>query len=92
LFPQYQGFLEEGGFVNVHCEERPCPIGPWPKDKKLKQIGIFFLHQFLEGAIDGYSLALFTRMGGWSEAETQILLAHVRKEFKSNKMHVYTHW
>jgi hypothetical protein len=63
-----------------------------PKSKRLKEIGILFQHQFIEAAVDGYSLALSTHFGGWAEEETQVLLAHVRKEIKSNKMHVYTHW
>lgn len=77
--------------MDVIATERPCPIGTWPKDKKLKEIGRFFKHQFINMAVDSYSLALFTRIGGWSEAETQVLLAGVRNEFKGNKMHLYTH-
>jgi len=91
VFPQYAGLLQGAGFVNVRTQEEPTPIGPWPKDKRLKQIGVFFEHQFLEAAVDGYSLALFTRLGGWSKAETQVLLAQVRQEVKSHKMHLYTH-
>ncbi|KAK5202948.1 hypothetical protein LTS03_009624 [Exophiala xenobiotica] len=75
MFPQYSDLLKNAGFVNVQTDEKPTPIGTWPKNKRLKQIGLFFEHQFLEGAVDGYSLALFTRLGGWSEAETQVLLA-----------------
>ncbi|KIW19019.1 hypothetical protein PV08_03309 [Exophiala spinifera] len=90
-FPQYADFLKEAGFVNVKTHEEPVPIGTWPKNKRLKEIGMFFEHQFLEGAVDGYSLALFTRLGGWSEIETQMLLAQVRTETKSRKMHLYTH-
>jgi hypothetical protein len=92
MFPQYASVLQSAGFVNVEAHEEPTPIGPWPKNKRLKEIGIYFQYQFLEAAVDGYSLALFTRFGGWTEEETQVLLAHVRKEIKSNKMHVYTHW
>lgn len=92
MFPQYAGLLEQAGFVNIKTHEEPTPIGTWPKDRRLKQIGLFFELQFLEGAVDGYSLALFTRLGGWSEAETQVLLAQVRQETKSKKMHLYTHW
>lgn len=90
-FPMMPDWLREGGFVNVNVTERPCPIGTWPKDKKLKEMGRFFRHQFIEGAVDSYSLALFTRIGGWDEAAVHVLLANVRNEFKNNKVHVYTH-
>ncbi|EXJ83292.1 hypothetical protein A1O1_06911 [Capronia coronata CBS 617.96] len=91
-FPQYAGLLESAGFINVQAHEERTPIGAWPKNKRLKEIGVYFEYQFLEGAVDGYSLALFTRVGNWSEQETQVLLAHVRQEVRTNKMHVYTHW
>ena len=90
-FPQMPGLLQEAGFANVTAFEYPCPIGTWPKDKKLKEIGRYYKHQFIAGAVDSYSLALFTRIGGWSESETKLLIAGVRNEFKNNKMHVYTH-
>lgn len=34
-------------------------------------------------------MALFTR-NGWSQLEVQVLLAKVRQEVTSNKMHTYT--
>lgn len=66
-------------------------MGPWPKDKRLKEIGRWFLLQFVESGLQAYSLALFTR-NGWTEAEVQVLLAGVRAELKQVKMHLYTYW
>lgn len=31
--------LEEAGFVDIEVHNYKQPIGPWPKDKKLKQVG-----------------------------------------------------
>lgn len=92
LFPGYKSLLTAAGFSDVHATQEVCPIGTWPKDKRLKEIGRYFRVQFLGGAVDGYSLALFTRFGGWSVAEVEVLLAQVRNEIKGGKMHVYTHW
>lgn len=33
--PSFKGWLEEGGFVNVHVEIFKLPVGPWPKDPHL---------------------------------------------------------
>lgn len=93
-FPQYAEWLRQAGFENVIEDERPCPIGGWPKDKRLKEIGKVFKYQFLTGAIDSYSLALFTRLGGWSVEEATVFLANVRSEFGNKHQkagHVYTH-
>lgn len=82
--------LEESGFEHASLINHVVPVGPWPKNKALKRIGSVFRLQFLESGLDAYSTALFTR-SGWSETETQVLLAHVRTELLSNKMHLYTY-
>ncbi len=91
MYPQYVGLLRSAGFENVESHEEPTPIGTWPKNKRLKEIGLYFGTSFM-AAVDAYSLAMFTRYGHWSMEETQVLMAHVRSEIKTNKMHVYTHW
>jgi len=42
--------------------------------------------------MEHYSLAMFTRNGGWRLEEIQVLLAKVRSEILSNKSHLYTKW
>lgn len=91
VFPKFAEHLKQAGFENVVEDEHPCPVGSWPKNKKLKEIGKYFKHQFLTGAVDSYTLALFTRAGGWSEQETQALIAEVRNNFRTNRLHAYTH-
>lgn len=78
-------------FTDVQRVDRVVPLGTWPKDHSLKRLGAFFRLQFLDMALEAYTLALFTR-NDWTEAETQVLLAKVRKEVKTNTMHIYTHW
>ena len=92
LFPEFESLLHDAFFSNVDMHQEICPIGTWPKDRRLKEIGRYFRVQFLGSAVDSYSLALFTRFGGWAPAEVEVLLAFVRNEIKTNKMHVYTHW
>jgi hypothetical protein len=31
--------LEDAGFVDVHVADVKQPFGPWPKDKRMKQVG-----------------------------------------------------
>ena len=92
MFPQYESLLQSAGFEDIEAYETPTPIGSWPKDKRLKEIGVYFSYQFIEFAVESYALALFTKVGHWTESETKILLSLVRNEVKSNKMHIYTHW
>lgn len=41
-------------------------------------------------ALQAYSLALFTRVLGWEQAEVEILLAGVRRDLYNLKYHLYT--
>lgn len=85
-----KGLLEEAAFGDVALAESLVPVGTWPKDPKLKEIGRYFRAQLSDGAVESYSLALFTRFGKWTSAEVQVLLAQLRSELRSNKIHVYS--
>lgn len=91
ITPQLPQTLEDAGFEDVELTQRVVPLGTWPRDPALKEIGRWFRVQFLEGAIEAYTLALFTRAGGWTNEEVQVLLARVRAELKSNTFHLYTY-
>jgi len=41
-------------------------------------------------ALEAVTLGYLTRALGWSESETQIMLANVRNEFNDNYKHLYT--
>ncbi|KAJ5180949.1 hypothetical protein N7492_004159 [Penicillium capsulatum] len=90
ISPDMPRMVKDAMFENVDYSERFVPIGTWPKDPKLKEIGRFFRAEMADGAVESYSLAVFTRFGGWTTLEVQVLLAHLRAELRSNKMHVYT--
>lgn len=90
IAPQIPRLLREASFETVDTVEHVCPFGTWPKDPKLKEVGRYFRAQLIEGAMESYSLALFTRFGGWKPVEVQVLLAHLRAELQSNKIHAYT--
>jgi len=65
------------------------PISPWAKDKRLKNIGLYM--QVLMGdSLEAYSLALYTRVLGWTREELTVFLAKVRKDIRGRKHHLYT--
>ncbi|OJD22276.1 hypothetical protein ACJ73_06377 [Blastomyces percursus] len=81
--------LKKSGFVDVKSTLKKLPIGTWPKDKKLKEVGRFQQLQVLQ-ALEPYSLFLFTKILGWSVEETQVLLSGVRKDIKNREIHLYS--
>jgi hypothetical protein len=60
-----KGYIKEAGFENVTKNVFKVPIGPWSKDPKLKQLGLWHQLQSEEG-IEGWSMALLTRVMGAS--------------------------
>ena len=66
-----------------------CPIGTWPKNRRLKEIGQVGKMALLE-AIEPYSLALFTRVLEKSYEEARDEMNNVRAELlNGNSLHIY---
>jgi hypothetical protein len=98
-----RGWVSDTGYDEIQEIEKIVPIGNWPKNKRLKEIGLHYLVHLLIGervsnswlidltisGMEHYSMAIFTR-NGWMAEEVQVLLAHVRNEVLSNKLHTYT--
>jgi len=87
--PGYQlgKWFQDAGFINVHDQLLPIPLGSWPKDKKMKEIGSFDLLQFLNG-LEAISLRVFTHVRGWSTEEVTVFLAQVRKDMLNPRMQI----
>lgn len=83
-----KGWFEEAGFVNVHVVDLKWPIGPWPAEKRLKEAGAFAMISMLE-ELAGLSLAVFTRILGWTKEELELFLVDVKKEWKTKGIHAY---
>ncbi|KAE9576802.1 hypothetical protein CGMCC3_g7306 [Colletotrichum fructicola] len=65
-----------------------CPLGMWPKDPYLRDLGHMNMIQALDG-LEAYNLRLYTGVLGWTVAEAQVLFAHVRNEIRNNAFHAY---
>jgi len=86
--PQYSEWMREAGFVNVQHMVYKWPTNSWPKDKKHKTLGLWTLANLLDG-LEGFSLALFTRILGWQAEEVQAFLVGVREDVKNRQIHNY---
>jgi hypothetical protein len=62
--PKYAQWMRDAGFVNVKQVRLKCPANPWPKDKKLKTLGLWNMANALDG-LEGFTMAFFTRILGW---------------------------
>ena len=83
-----KSMMEAAGFVNVTTREFKVPIGTWPADAKMREVGAFQLVAMLDG-VQGLTIALWTRFLGWGEREIEVFLAQLRGEWRSRKIHTY---
>lgn len=84
----YAQWMREAGFVNVQRAEFIWPINRWPRDKKLKMLGMWNQANMLDG-LEGFTMGLFTRALGWRSEEVQAFLAGVRKDINNMRKHNY---
>jgi hypothetical protein len=85
---KYKEYLEEAGFVDVVERKYTWPVGTWAKGKREKILGLWYREDLLSG-LQGFTMALLTRALGMLTAEVEVLLAGVRDDIKSNKIHIY---
>jgi len=84
--PKLKAWVEDAGFENITHVVCKAPVGPWPKEKRYKDIGMANLCNLLEG-LEAVTLAPFTRSLGWSVEEVQVLLAGVRRDLRNPRIH-----
>jgi hypothetical protein len=83
--------IRNTGFVNVHQENKKWPIGPWPRDKQLKEAGMINFQHWTSG-MEGWCMRLLTKFGAphpWRQEEVQVYVAKLRKELKNPRFHIW---
>lgn len=80
--------MREAGFVNVSVLNFKMPVGPWPKDKALKQAGVCGLMSMRDG-LSGLSGKVFTHGLGWTVEQLEAFLTGVRAEYSNPAVHSY---
>ncbi|CAI0653247.1 unnamed protein product [Colletotrichum noveboracense] len=77
--------LREAGFVDVVEKTWPVPIGGWPKDPTLREIGICNL-EFHDQSLEGFSMFLLTQVMGWEGIPAGVFVAEARKALKDPEL------
>ncbi|KAK3346979.1 S-adenosyl-L-methionine-dependent methyltransferase [Lasiosphaeria hispida] len=87
----YIRWLEEAGFKDVSKKTIKVPVGGWPANKKLKEIGLANQLSLTMG-IEGFGLYILTNVLDWKYDEVQVFLANVRAGLKNKAYHGYCLW
>ncbi|KAL9070259.1 MAG: hypothetical protein Q9161_004952 [Pseudevernia consocians] len=88
--PLLEGWLKDAGFKDVAAERHVWPVGTWPADKHLREVGAWNYLQIMEG-LEAFTYALFTRVLDYSQQEVDVVCAKIRKEMRDPQMHAYFH-
>ncbi|PKS08413.1 hypothetical protein jhhlp_005124 [Lomentospora prolificans] len=79
--------MEEAGYVEIEERNFKVPMGKWPKDPKLKQLGIY-AYAAVAADIEGYVLYM-ANLQGWTKEEVAVYAAHLRREMNNPAIHGY---
>ncbi|CAK7270818.1 hypothetical protein SEPCBS119000_004279 [Sporothrix epigloea] len=85
---QAADLMREAGFVDIVRVPYKWPLGRWPKNEKMKELGSAVRDNFLGGA-ETMSLALFTRFLGWNLEEVKTFSEQVRNDMRLSSYHTY---
>ncbi|KAJ6014010.1 hypothetical protein N7540_008601 [Penicillium herquei] len=86
-----RGALKQAGFVDIQEKLYKVPMGPWPRDKVLKEVGLLNYHHWMVG-LEGYAMWFLTNYGSpdpWTKDEVEVYLAKVRLDLRNTKYHGY---
>lgn len=79
IAPFLKQMITDAGFVDVVEVEYQWPIGDWPEDQRLNDIGKWNAQHWLEG-IDAWSMRVLTQYMGVGEAVPACLLHQEYRE------------
>ncbi|EOD50701.1 Sam dependent methyltransferase [Neofusicoccum parvum] len=80
--------IVDAGFVEVEEVRFKVPLGPWPSDPRLKELGKWDLLYCYQGC-EGWALYLLTHVMGWKVEEVKALVARYKEALRDPKLHSY---
>lgn len=80
--------MREAGFVDLVHRQWKVPMGSWPKDPRLKQIGLYN-GSFIDRSLDGFAVFPIGQILGWTLEEVETLVKNMRAALKAPKSFPY---
>lgn len=80
--------LHEAGFQDVVEKRFQWPLGPWAKDPRLKELGVW-ARAHADSGLEDWALAQLTGLLGWSYEEVLVHVAKARQELWDRKRHLW---
>ena len=87
IAPELLSITKKAGFITSSQAIIKSPMGIWPKNRRLKEMGAVGREIFNVGGAESYGLALMTRVLGWSVEEAKALCDQFKKDINNVKIH-----
>jgi hypothetical protein len=84
--PKLHDWLTDAGFENITTRKFSFPFGAWARDKRLKELGMINLVQFMNG-LEAFSLRIMTDTMGLDRDDVHEILEKVRVDLLNKKIH-----
>ncbi|XMA16426.1 hypothetical protein WAI453_009217 [Rhynchosporium graminicola] len=84
----YADYVSSAGFEDLVERRYKLPSSPWAREKRMKLIGAFELHNLLRG-VSAMSLRMFSKAYGWSQSQIELFLVQARKDMQDRRFHSY---
>jgi SAM-dependent methyltransferase len=81
-------YMREAGFVDISENIFKVPASPWPKDRRLKQIGALEMTNVMEGA-EAFGFRVFHQVFGWSKEQIELVLIDMKRDVRNRAFHQY---
>lgn len=85
---KFAAMMNEAGFVDVQVQTYTWPVNKWPKDKAMKQLGVWAGQNFIQG-LEGFTVGFFNRVLQWKHEDIMVLVEKVKEQANDVKSHVY---
>ncbi|KAL2132746.1 hypothetical protein VTI74DRAFT_3429 [Chaetomium olivicolor] len=80
--------MEAAGFTDIQVKEIKVPLGEWPKDPRLKEVG-YIAKECIEADVEGYMLYMCQSVLGWTREDCLVFCAHLRRDIRNPNLHPY---
>jgi|SRR5690606_8567242 len=87
IAPELFAITKKAGFADASQVILKSPMGVWPKNKRLKEMGAVGREIFNVGGAESYGLALLTRILGWSVEDAKGLCDQFKRDINNVKIH-----
>lgn len=81
--------LRDAGLADVAERRHKLPIGRWPRDRRQREKGIWFLRMVLLEGLGGICKRAFCQGLGWTDVQVEMFLVDVRRSLNDAGVHAY---